>query len=876
LLTKAFMDMRVDMIVVDEAHNLKNPAAKRTRAILGYQELKEPFTFHDGIATVAKKRIYLTGTPIKNRPVELWSLVSTLDPNTFNNYIRYVYTYCCAKKVGIGYGREALDVKGSSKLPQLESLLRSTIMIRRLKSDVLSELPAKTRQLVFLEPDTKTKKMLEEEKKRLPSSGNKLVKLLEKAEVTNNDAEFVAAANSMEEEKVDFEEIAEIRHDIGLAKVKAAVEHCKNIIDSMSNGVDKIIVFAHHHDVVEALEYGFTHETVKGKGEVYTDKYKPVVYTGKMNSKQKQVAIDTFQDKDSPIKVFIGTSAAYTGITLTEANVVVFVELQFVPSEMLQGEDRAHRIGQRKNVLVQHLVYADSIDAKISRMFVEKMEVITSALDLYSKIGVPAKDIPKGGVDPEDIVKKIEVAGIQATSTYEQEEGSAISSSKDYEEKPKAKTVATKTYTDEQKQIAHSALNYLATICDGAQEKDGMGFNKPNSYPGKALASQPYLEDNDMDIALPILNTHRRQLDNHTRDVLGLWPKDEKPLFTNKQKRVLLLTSKWLADNATDLEPIDLQILTEECSKIEDETDISDKLADVFKGILNTYWKQLDDKYQALMVSMKLKKGRGRPKKVPASDDKPAEVKPIGKKTKKRNTEPPDYVPIKTKSLKDIYWGEVVYEDNDIKQPSGKVDPRLTYKVWEYKFSPPVAIKEFEGSERTNEIRDIKRIGIAYKRKDGTTTSPGKYAYVSYGQPGVRTLIFIPGIGLITKKYSSDIKVAEMFVAQLQKEKTATKAIEKPTTKDGKYSKSQREVARSSIKFLDEYFDALKEEGMSTPFTAKWIANVKRMNKTFPPFPSDKQVQDIIAVLKSHKPIFKPMGVFDKLGVKLRTLKKAR
>lgn len=864
LLTKAFMDMRVDMIIIDEAHNLKNPKAKRTRAILGWQELEEPFTFHDGIATVAKKRVYLTGTPIKNRPIELWSLVSTLAPNVFNNYINYAYRYCCAEKTRFGF-----DVKGSSHLPELEDLLRSTIMIRRLKNDVLSELPAKTRQILFLEPDKETQKLLDEEKKRLSSGGQQLISLLEKAEVTNNNADFIAAANIMQDKKVDFTEIADLRHKIGRTKIKAAVEHIKNTIDSMSNGVDKVIVFAHHHDVIEGLEYQLTHEEQRqGKGGkkviVETDKYKPVVYMGGMGSgkkadEKKQAIIDQFQN-DKSVKVFIGSSAAYTGITLTAANVVIFVELQFVPSEMLQGEDRAHRIGQRKNVLVQHLVYANSIDAKISKMFVDKMDVITSALDLYSKLGIPAKDIPKGGIDPDEIVKKVEVAGIQATATIDVAADELGEKTKIEDEdivKPsKTKTVAVKTYTDEQKNVAYNSIQYLYSVCDGAQTKDGMGFSVKTLHDGNVLASLDEFSDYDMEIAMPVLNWHRRQLNKYARDVLGLWPKGEKPLFTTKQKKVLLSTILWMKKNVTDLlDEADAQIVKEEIKGVEGPDDISDKLADVFKRVINDNWQLVDDKYKALITSMKLKRGRGRPKRVEGSDE--------SVKLPERKPRKPTYYPrhdMGRVKIEDIEWIDVGES-----LPNINNNPKLSATIYQPEFSEPV-IRKFVLSFQRNGERVTSEDYLIMRQP-----VPEQANFTFQGSDGVYYYGNSPG-----DIYGAVNNWAEALQEKKRAAKTRT-TVSKPTPKPksgGKYTNSQRKTARESITYLDEYFNVLKEENTPTPYTDEWISNIKLLNRSLPEYPTDVQMQQVIKILKAHRAIFKPMGVFDKLNIKLRTLKK--
>jgi SWI/SNF-related matrix-associated actin-dependent regulator 1 of chromatin subfamily A len=109
--------------------------------------------------------------------------------------------------------------------------------------------------------------------------------------------------------------------------------------------------------------------------------YNPVALVGGMNDSTKQLAVDTFQN-DPSCRLFIGNiQAAGEGITLTAASHVIFVELDWAPSQMSQCEDRCHRIGQKDNVLVQHLVFENSIDAKIAKVLLKKQKIISSAID---------------------------------------------------------------------------------------------------------------------------------------------------------------------------------------------------------------------------------------------------------------------------------------------------------------------------------------------------------------------------------------------------------------------------------------------------------------------------------------------------------------
>src|SRR5690606_16135176 len=163
--------------------------------------------------------------------------------------------------------------------------------------------------------------------------------------------------------EVAFEELSALRHEMGIAKVPAVIEHIKETLEN----TDKIVVFAHHHDVVNAIAQAFGDIAVK--------------LTGVESSDERQAAVDRFQN-DPNCRLFIGTiGAAGVGLTLTAASTMIFAELDWVPGRVTQAEDRIHRIGQLDSVLIQHLVVDGSLDAKMAWVLVEKQEIIDKALD---------------------------------------------------------------------------------------------------------------------------------------------------------------------------------------------------------------------------------------------------------------------------------------------------------------------------------------------------------------------------------------------------------------------------------------------------------------------------------------------------------------
>lgn len=353
-----------DLLIVDEAQYIKNQQALRSVAV-------------KAIAALAKRVLLLTGTPLENgRPIELWPLLQIAAPNVWDPpamragrvspelkashpgegpaFWAFAKRYCGLKKVTYGHpsGKDALgrrrkpksawDFSGATNLEELSTRLRHSCMVRRLKSDVLEELPPKRRQVIPV----------------VMAGGTDDDLLPELSEAT-----YEQDLKRFRAMKVQFEDWSKRRHEQALAKVDAVVKHVDDVLDSVS----KVIVFCHHTDVASKLNAALTG-------------FDPVMIVGSTPMKARDEAVYRFQNEAS-CRVFIGTiGAAGTGITLTAASVVIFAELDPTPGRMSQAEDRAHRIGQKEFVLVQHLVADGSLCARIAKILVKKQENIRVAL----------------------------------------------------------------------------------------------------------------------------------------------------------------------------------------------------------------------------------------------------------------------------------------------------------------------------------------------------------------------------------------------------------------------------------------------------------------------------------------------------------------
>src|SRR6185312_8755921 len=233
-----------DMLIIDEVHNLRNvKTSERTQYTLGYAPKGKPAI----LPIEARYKLFLTGTAIVNRPIEMWPYLQALAPETFNNFFAYAKRYCDAQQTAYGW-----TFKGASHLDELQELLRSTVMIRRVKKDVAKELPKKIRQIIPIE---------DEVVRAMEAEGLSAIKeMIDKAEaekvlayLRDDKKGYQEAANKLRAaRKAAFEEMARLRHEVALGKVPHII---KLATESLENG--KVIIFAHHLDVIAKFKEEF-------------------------------------------------------------------------------------------------------------------------------------------------------------------------------------------------------------------------------------------------------------------------------------------------------------------------------------------------------------------------------------------------------------------------------------------------------------------------------------------------------------------------------------------------------------------------------------------------------------------------------------------
>jgi SWI/SNF-related matrix-associated actin-dependent regulator 1 of chromatin subfamily A len=350
-----------DLLICDESHYLKNGKAQRTQAVVGKWDNNPAGRIYP---IKAVRKLFMTGTPILSRPKELWTTVRALDRDGLGaDWIKFHTHYCAGYQDMHGW-----QVDGAAHLDELQARLRSSIMVRRLKADVLKDLPPKRRQVVLLPADTPAmQRLLADERAatlKAEAGLNALRARVEALSVNQADAAYKAAVQKLDTATaVAFNDTAAARHRTALTKLPAAMDFLVNVLASE----DKIVVFAHHHDVIDGLVEGLV-------------EYGVTSIDGRTSLANRQIAVETFQT-DPKTRVIVGSIGAMgTGFTLTAASYVAFVELDWVPGNLAQAEDRLHRIGQAESVLVQHLMLDGSFDGRMAATVVSKMEVIERAV----------------------------------------------------------------------------------------------------------------------------------------------------------------------------------------------------------------------------------------------------------------------------------------------------------------------------------------------------------------------------------------------------------------------------------------------------------------------------------------------------------------
>lgn len=311
---------KYQLVVADECHYVQSEKAQRTKAFLTVIENSED-------------RIFISGTPFTSRPYQMYTALHNIAPKIFRSAQEYGLKFC-----GPTYQMNKLVFKGASNMDVLHSILMDGICIRRLKEDVLQELPEKMRVTLPMG-------MNAAEIRKDPDLFHEICRLEGKI------ARATDLLGTMEWRK----QIAYLR------KQKDILTWIRDFLETGK----KLVVFGVHRMALDAVEEAFPGISVRVDGTT--------------PNKTRDAYVERFQ-KDPECRLFIGNvQAAGVGLTLTAASDLLMIEFPWTFSAVVQAEDRIHRIGAKNACTIYYMTCPDTIDERL-------VDIINNKAKIHKKI----------------------------------------------------------------------------------------------------------------------------------------------------------------------------------------------------------------------------------------------------------------------------------------------------------------------------------------------------------------------------------------------------------------------------------------------------------------------------------------------------------
>lgn len=347
----------IDTLILDEAHYIKGKSIRAKCIVGGKLKKNGGWIAYEGIADKMKQVYCLTGTPLLNRPIELFNLLKAIGHELGKVRMIFARRYCDAffrkiwiKRNGIPVKIRILDESGARNLDELRERIKESFL-RRKKKEVLN-LPPKITSIMDCE-------MNEEWKKAYDTAFDAYLEFLK--------------ANPIEGKNID--NILMARHMVEITKLKQVCSRSKvkRILADIENAVDqgeKVIIFSQYTETIRQIAEGareIKYDTGKtdNYGNPILEPKKVVTLTGEDDMNERQKAVDEFQN-DSEVVVFVANiKAGGVGLNLTAASIVMFADMDWSPEIHNQAEDRAHRIGQEGTVNIYYYICGGTIEEDI-------------------------------------------------------------------------------------------------------------------------------------------------------------------------------------------------------------------------------------------------------------------------------------------------------------------------------------------------------------------------------------------------------------------------------------------------------------------------------------------------------------------------------
>ena len=335
-------DERINLfksVIIDESHKCKTSSTQQSK-------------FVQGICIGKEYVIELTGTPVVNNNIDLIQQLNIMNRlEDFGGYTKFMARYCAG-------------MHKSSHLKELNYLLRKNCFVRRLKKNVLLQLPEKTRSYLVTDIDN----------------------MKEYREAERDIINYLVKYQDADDDKIQRTIRGAIMVKMGVLKQISAKGKVKGAIDIIHNTIDgedgqKLIVFCYLKEVVQILKKEF-------KGAVSV--------TGDDNAQQKQLAVDKFQNDEKCKLIILNYKSGGVGLTLTAASNVLFVEFPWTAADCVQAEDRAHRNGQKNAVNCVYLLGEGTIDEYMYKLIQTKKTIsdgVTGTDDEVAESKVSESDL---------------------------------------------------------------------------------------------------------------------------------------------------------------------------------------------------------------------------------------------------------------------------------------------------------------------------------------------------------------------------------------------------------------------------------------------------------------------------------------------------